>query len=152
MTGPITMYLTVVCIVHSDIFINFSPPYVPSTLSTLILETPKCHCVAVGCFFGTRRWNITMTSHITSLTVVYSIVYLGVDQRKHQSSASLAFVRGIHRGGWANSPHKWPVTRKMFPFDDVIMFSGREDGKFAVVILNAFASCCAHSNSTEIYP
>ena len=42
------------------------------------------------------------------------------DQRKHQSSASLAFVRGIHR--WpVNSPHKWPVTRKMFPFDDVIV-------------------------------
>ena len=42
------------------------------------------------------------------------------DQRKHQSSASLAFVRGILR--WpVNSPHKWPVTRKMFPFDDVIM-------------------------------
>ena len=42
------------------------------------------------------------------------------DQRKHQSSASLAFVRGIHR--WpVNSPHKRPVTRKMFPFDDIIM-------------------------------
>ena len=42
---------------------------------------------------------------------------------KHQSSASLAFVRGIHRSP-VNSPHKWPVTRKMFPFDDVIMGSG----------------------------
>ena len=41
-------------------------------------------------------------------------------RRKLQSSASLAFVRGIHRGQ-VNSPHKWPVTRKMFPFDDVIM-------------------------------
>ena len=40
--------------------------------------------------------------------------------REHQSSALLAFVRGIH-GGPVNSPHKWPVTRKMFPFDDVIM-------------------------------
>ena len=40
--------------------------------------------------------------------------------KKHQSSASLAFVMGIH---WCplNSPHKGPVTRKMFPFDDVIM-------------------------------
>ena len=44
----------------------------------------------------------------------------GADQRKHQSSASLAFVWGIHRGP-VNSPHKGPVTRKMFPFDDVIM-------------------------------
>ena len=59
-------------------------------------------------------------SQITSLTIVYSTVYSGGDQRKHQSSASLAFVRGINR--WpVNSPHKWPVTRKMFPFDDVIM-------------------------------
>ena len=62
-----------------------------------------------------------MASQITSLTIVYSIVYSGADQSKHQSSASLAFVRGIHRGP-VNSPHKRPVTRKMFPFDDVIMF------------------------------
>ena len=62
----------------------------------------------------------TMASQITSLTSVYSTVYSGADQRKHQSSASVAFVWGIHRGP-VNSPHKWPVTRKMFPFDDVIM-------------------------------
>ena len=63
-----------------------------------------------------------MASQITSLTSVYSIVYSGADQRKHQSSASLAFVWGIHR--WpVNSTHKGPVTRKMFPFDDVIMLT-----------------------------
>ena len=62
----------------------------------------------------------TMTSQITSLTIVYSSVYSGADQRKHQSSASLAFERGIHRGP-VNSPRKWPVTQKMCPFDDVIM-------------------------------
>ena len=62
----------------------------------------------------------TIASQITSLTSVYSIVYSVADQRKHQSSASLAFVRGIHRCP-VNSPHKGPVTRKMFPFDDVIM-------------------------------
>ena len=61
-----------------------------------------------------------IASQITSLTIVYSIVYSDADQRKHQSSASLAFVWGIHRGP-VNSPLKWPVTRKMFPFDDVIM-------------------------------
>ena len=61
-----------------------------------------------------------MASQITNLTVVYSIVYSDANQRKHQNSASLAFVWGIHRGT-VNSPHKWPVTRKMFPFDDVIM-------------------------------
>ena len=63
----------------------------------------------------------TIASQITSLAIVYSIVYSSSHQRKHQSPASLAFVRGIHRGP-VNSPHKWPVTRKMFPFDDVIMY------------------------------
>ena len=52
-----------------------------------------------------------MASQITSFTIVYSTVYSGADQRKHQSSASLAFVWGIH---WSpvNPPHKWTVTRK----------------------------------------
>ena len=54
-----------------------------------------------------------MASQITSLPISYLTVYSGADQRKHQSSASLAFVRGIHR--WpVNSPHKGPVTRKCF--------------------------------------
>ena len=60
-----------------------------------------------------------MVSRITNLTIVYSTVYSGADQRKHQSSALLAFMRGIHLRP-VNSPHKWPLTRKMFPFDDVI--------------------------------
>ena len=69
-----------------------------------------------------------MASQISSLTIVYSTVYSGADQRKHQSFASLAFVGGIHR--WPmNSPHKGPVTRKLFPFHDVIM------GSLAVIIL-----------------
>ena len=55
-----------------------------------------------------------MASQITSLAIVYSNIYSGADQRKHQSPASLALVRGIHQ--WT-----WPVMRKMFPFDDVIM-------------------------------
>ena len=61
-----------------------------------------------------------IASQITSLTIVYSTVYSDADQRKHQSSASLAFVQGIHRGP-VNSPHKWPETWQMFQFDDVIM-------------------------------
>ena len=54
-----------------------------------------------------------MAYQITSLMIVYSTVYSDTDQRKHQSSSSR---------GPVNSPHKWPVTRKMPPFDDVIMF------------------------------
>ena len=61
-----------------------------------------------------------IASQITSLTIVYSTVYSGADQGKHESSASLAFVRGIHRER-VNSRHKCPVTLKMFPFDDVIL-------------------------------
>ena len=53
-----------------------------------------------------------MASQITGVSVVYSTVYSGSDQRKNQSSASLAFA----------SSHKGPVMRKNFPFDDVIVF------------------------------
>ena len=60
-----------------------------------------------------------MASQITDVMIVYWTVCSGVDQRKHQSSTWLAFVRGTHR--WpVNSPHKDTVTQKMFPFDDVI--------------------------------
>ena len=58
-----------------------------------------------------------MTSQMTSVTIVYS----GADQRKHQTSASQAFVRGIHQRPM-NSPHQGPVTQKMFTFDDDIIF------------------------------
>ena len=61
-----------------------------------------------------------IASQITNLTIVYSTMYSGADQRKHQNSASMAFLRGIHR--WpANSPHKGPVTHNLYPFDEVIM-------------------------------
>ena len=74
--------------------------------------------------------DVTMSavaSQINSFMIVYSTVYSGADQNKHQSSASLAFVRGIHR--WPmNSSYKRPATRKMVPFDDVIM--PRETGQY----------------------
>ena len=61
-----------------------------------------------------------MASQITSVSCVYSTICLVLDQRKHERSASLAFVRGIHR--WpVKSHHKGPATRKRFPFDDVII-------------------------------
>ena len=87
----------------------------------------------------TRKWNATkwnfnhagnvhysdvmmsaMASQITGVLIVCLNVCSVADQRKHQSSMSLAFVRGIHQ--WqVDSPHKGPVTRKMLPFDDLIM-------------------------------
>ena len=60
-----------------------------------------------------------MAYRITGM--VFTTFCSGVDQRKHYSSTSLAFVKGILRSP-ANSPNKGPVTRKMFPFDDVIMY------------------------------
>ena len=83
---------------------------------------------------NTTKWNFNhagnvhysevimsaMASQITGVLIVCLNVCSSADRRKHQSSMSLAFVRGMHR--WqVNSPHKGPVTRKMFPFDDVIM-------------------------------
>ena len=61
-----------------------------------------------------------MASQIPRVSIVYSTICSGADKRKHQSSALLAFVRGIHR--WLmNFLHKGPVTQKMFPIYDVMM-------------------------------
>ena len=85
-------------------------------MSFVVQCSPFAHILQVASHYNDVIMG-SMSSQITSLTIVYSAVYSGADQRKHQSSASLAFVRGIYM----NSPHKGPVTRKMFPFDDVIM-------------------------------
>ena len=100
-----------------------------------------------------------MASQITSLTIIYSTVYSSLDQRKHQSSASQAFVRGIHR--WpVNSPHKGSVTRKMLPFDDVIMKYNWQDvfplcGKYFVLLSHCvLVTSCAirHRTSSILVP
>ena len=88
-----------------------------------------------------------MASQITSLTVVYSTVYSGADQIYIKSPASLAFVRGIHR--WpVNSPHRWPVMRKMFQFDDVIINrSGFLNTKYTLYHM-LWTRCLVHIVST----
>ena len=61
-----------------------------------------------------------IASQITGVSIINSTACYGADKRKHQSSASLASVSEIHR--WpVNSSHKGSITRKMFPFDNVIM-------------------------------
>ena len=67
-----------------------------------------------------------IASQITSLAIVYSTVYSDTYQRKHQSSASLAFVWGIHREP-VNSLHKGQITQKMLPFHGVIMELSRAE-------------------------
>ena len=99
---------------------------------------------------------IAMMFQITSISIVYSTICSGPDQRKHQSSASLTFMRGIHL--WpVNSLHRRPVTRKMFEIDDVIM-THRSD----LCCLSFLVSCAAlkleqissqnRRHSTEIVP
>ena len=70
-----------------------------------------------------------IASQIAGVSVVCATVSWSADQRKHQSSASLVFVRGIYQ--WSvDSPHKGPVTQNMLPFDDVIMKSWRRETVF----------------------
>ena len=99
-------------------------PFSKESCSSRRLWKVPLSSVAIKCMDRPRKLHLlhyydvimgAIASQITSLTIVYSSVYSGADQSKHQSSASLAFVSPV------NSPHKWPVTRKMFPFDDVIM-------------------------------
>ena len=107
-------------------FVNYSLETTQNIPETIVLNLDYHGSISnVVCDCDLRCHNYddviigAMASQITSLTIVYSAVYSDADQTKHQSSAPLAVVRGIHRGPM-NSQHQWPVTRKMFPFDDVI--------------------------------
>ena len=72
--------------------------------------------------FTTLQWRHNEHDGVSDRRHLHCLLKCWFRHRKHQSSASLAFVRGIHRSP-VNSPHKRPVTRKMFPIDDVIMNS-----------------------------
>ena len=120
---------------ESDLWLAYCSLAQPSVNHQLSVDiyTGNIMIFAIGLFFfvidvfvlGLITSDVIMgaiASQLTSISIVYSTVCSGADQRKHQSSASLAFEMGINR--WpVNSPHKWPVTRKMFPFDDVIIYS-----------------------------
>ena len=91
----------------------------------------------------------TMAFQITDVSIDYSAICSGTDQRKHQSSSSLAFVRGIRR--WpVNSSHKGPVTRKMFPFDNIIMLINHYISR-AIEITVKQPWCNKISNITILY-
>ena len=102
-----------------DKWLNFQENLFPGVQFTV------CHRFGAGdkqLFEQSIRWrhNEWVGVSNTSSMIVCANVYSGADHRKHQSSSSMAFVREFHR--WpVKSPHKGPVTRKMFPFDDVIM-------------------------------
>ena len=98
-------------------------------VATLVTKDSAWETVSSPDLMG-QRWTVhmqpywhysdiimgVMASQITSLTIVHPAVYSGAEWKK----TSRAFDQGIHR--WpGNSPHKWPLARKMFPFDDIIM-------------------------------
>ena len=87
---------------------------------------------------------------INSLTIIHSAVHSDADQRKHQSSASLAFVWGNHRAP-VNSLHKWPVKREMFPFDDVIMLDGVSKKEMNSHIRNSQNVACVSNTHLSVY-
>ena len=104
-------------IAHHHTFLIQGANRLQPILEHILRNLSAPHRVMVKAHYGDVIMG-AIASQITSLTIVYSTAYSDADHRKHQSSASLAFVRGIHRGP-ENSPHKWPVTLKMFLFDDV---------------------------------
>ena len=118
-----------------------------------------CHNMSIAVYSRAKYENHysdiimgVIASQITSITIVYSTVYSGAVQRKHQSSASLAFVWGIH--WWlVNSPYKWPVTRKMFPFDDVIMCQNFWIFERCLLIIRfiSYSSLCMLSTTLPSY-
>ena len=100
--------------------------------------TARCSNITIclQCLLKPSQWRHNGRDSVSNhqLHKCYLNYLFSADERKHQISESLAFVWGIHR--WpVSSPHKWPVTRKTFPFDDVIM---SDDAGKAVAI-------CEHS-------
>ena len=92
-------------LIHDDKKLFYVSERTPTATLSMSRNVIKCWYIRM---FPRHYDDVIMgviASQITSLTIVYSTVYPGADQSKHQSSASLAFVWGIHRGP-VNSPHK----------------------------------------------
>ena len=108
---------------HVTLQIRDSCSVVLTTPISKVFHFIICCCIVVDIRLCCHYDDVIMTtiaSQITSLTVVYSTVYSDADQSKHQKLRVTGLCVG-NSPGPVNSPHKGPVTRKMFPFDDVIM-------------------------------
>ena len=119
-------------------WVNFWPSSTWIRSGNLKTKYTSCQEVKIHKSIASRwviphTWNVIKRVHYGDVTmsavayqiifvsIVYLTVWSGTHQRKHQCSALLASVRGIHR--WpVNSPQKGPATRKRFPFDEVIRF------------------------------
>ena len=142
-------FLCIICILltHS-IFITSSKMELYFCIFPIVL-------VCIPTVYETQFYDVimgAMASQITSLAVVYSTVYSGGYHRKHQGPASLACVWGIHLSP-VNSPYKWSVTRKMFPFDDVIMERDEQGAreKRVYCLIWYFVSVTRHNYDIYIY-
>ena len=114
-TAQCLLYVTLLVVVYVIIwFIQIWGDYVRK-----LKDQFRSHVKLIPLHYSDVIMN-AMASQYTGVSIVYSTVCSGANQRKPQSPASLDFVWGIHR--WpVNYPYKLLVTRKMFPFDDVIM-------------------------------
>ena len=127
---PVFFYCCISCVLVSEVEYSISH------------ENGKCFGLALFCFSYSNYSHYddvimsAMVSQITSLTIVSSTVYSGADQRKHQSSLS-PFLCG----------HKWPVMRKMFPFDDIIMIMD-----FQHVLTHSLLSCFTDNRAIPWLP
>ena len=130
-SGTQQCFVTLMCLECSKIYRPFLETVMEFWIDAISRE-PDTNNFTWSCQYSAVIMG-AIVSQIASLTIVYSTVYSGADQRKYQSSASLAFVRGIHR--WpVNSLHKRPVTRKMFHFDDVIMVTISRESHFCIIV------------------
>ena len=114
-----TKYLSAISVKYNKLNIRLLFRALLSNLCGSLVQTRNRTCNIRSAHYNDVIMS-TKASQITSLRIVYSAIYSGAYQRKHQSSASRAFARGVHQ--WpVNSPHKRPVTRKMFSLDVVFM-------------------------------
>ena len=99
-------------------------------------------CTKLSWFHYSDVITSTMASQITSLTIVYSIVYSGADQKKIKAPRHWSLCREFTSDLWL-SPHRGPVTWQMFPFDDVIMLKKRKEKKLVNRgWMKSFSSSC----------
>ena len=89
--------------------------FINAYMRHICVTRPRWVKVSLSFFHCSDVIMSAMASQITSVSIVYSTVCSGEDQRKHQGAAPVALEWPV------NSPHRGLVTLKMFPFDDVII-------------------------------
>ena len=129
---------------HCKVVSHWLPPNPEWSLHKSINKTKQCRNF-MG-FTIKLISSITVTSYLARWLLksptfrLFTQPFVQGQIKENQSSASMAFVRGIHR--WPmNSPHKGPVTRKIFPFNDVIMESCTGFRLFLHCFVVAFVVC-----------